>query len=1379
MKLRALALILTTLPALAQTPGQLSQDRWNNLPKSPSVLTLREQGIAKRLPDASATVAGAETAANAGERYGVRLRGTVTPPVTGSYTFFISGDDGTELLLSPDASPFGKLREAWSCVYTAPRQWDKFPTQRSRTLRLSGNQPYYLEALMTEDGGADHLSLGWSCEPDGLLAPVAIGTPVSQTWTETSPGAWQAGVDAGDIWNTADCFSFNCRDWSGDGEFTVRVTAMNNPHAWAKAGIMVRASLDPSGAHAMMVRSSASGMSFQRRRTAAASSTGTTVTPACEWVRLVRKGETITAHTSADGQTWTQIGSDTFPGLPADLKVGLVATDTSPTGTAPLNATFAGADFKSLTAREIIPTTQLASYVPPADDADGDSLPDSWETSHNLSADSAAGAIGANGEHGDPDSDGISNFREYLLGTDPNNQEELASCLTRETWWNITGTTVASLTSNRTRFLADPDTRDFVPGPSGSNIGNYYGTRYRGFITATATGYHTFWISGDNEAELWLADGSVKHPLTAANLTNRYGKQKIALIRDDRFDINFTTPGDFDRYATQRSRPVHLTAGQSYYFEILHKESAGDDHCAVAWQPPGQPRAFIPATAFTADIPETDDPDDDFLPSAWETLTPSGKPAHALDPADNGWTSAADGQYGDPDQDGLTNLEEFQIGTHPRLADTDGDGWSDKDERDRYRTNPLVSNAIQPGPLTTLDLSAPAATSVPWDIRPDGSAVAYERRGWTDYTVTVAPGDEGIHEITLTGGAEGGSVRSTEKLPISFGLDGILLGRQTMVCLTGQNTTLKQLTPWLQAGTHTVRVENHNVRAGCNLRINSLTIRRLGGPATGGGAIPLWILEKLQAENQLTRLPSASRTSPACIEGVSPWSVQGSVGVPPASSPISFQTGPDSIFYADIPLDPAAATNLTISMQNGALVLPHSITWTPTNLFDFHQQEVHIRKGDSLLLDAWSGPAADAQPFHVFLTDQTFVRHNQSNPPDATGLVSGGWGNYRGFGIRFDDAALDTAPAQPSDTPLLLRSLVIRRSATTGTAPGDPANAILKIYKSQTPSPENWIADSTNTADVRGGISETNLTFTFGSVRLDPATKYWFHFANTAGALPNAQITWTNARLRVSNNSAHTFTTGNLVNTSWGNQDTAWDPLIAASFATPLAAANQNTTHTAGSPFTHQFQTPGTFTLTATHGGQSATATLHVHSAYFGPDFIVQTYNRRTWTLSGLTGVDIQPSSTLAWVETTSPLPVGEGQGEGAQHTRSFTVDAYQPGLHPVLARVPETGDIIAKGNVNAFMVARASETDDAQVVKVLADGNRVFHFTLVTDGMPQAVEFQLATYFQGATFPDGGRDLVLHPGDFDDNGICHVHIEWAGYSGERLCHTLRAILNH
>jgi hypothetical protein len=46
----------------------------------------------------------------------------------------------------------------------------------------------------------------------------------------------------------------------------------------------------------------------------------------------------------------------------------------------------------------------------------------------------------------------------------------------------------------------------------------------------------------------------------------------------------------------------------------------------------------------------------------------------------------------DPDRDGLTNLQEFQLGTNPINPDTDSDGLSDGDEVNKYHTNPLLAD---------------------------------------------------------------------------------------------------------------------------------------------------------------------------------------------------------------------------------------------------------------------------------------------------------------------------------------------------------------------------------------------------------------------------------------------------------------------------------------------------------------------------------------------------------------------------------------------------------------------------------------------------------------------------------------------------------------
>jgi len=76
---------------------------------------------------------------------------------------------------------------------------------------------------------------------------------------------------------------------------------------------------------------------------------------------------------------------------------------------------------------------------------------------------------------------------------------------------------------------------------------------------------------------------------------------------------------------------------------------------------PGETSAKISATV-SIPISTVDDVDDDGLGDAWE-LSYFGDLSQGAD--------------ADSDNDGLSNLEEFALGTDPTNPDTDGDGYSD------------------------------------------------------------------------------------------------------------------------------------------------------------------------------------------------------------------------------------------------------------------------------------------------------------------------------------------------------------------------------------------------------------------------------------------------------------------------------------------------------------------------------------------------------------------------------------------------------------------------------------------------------------------------------------------------------------------------------
>jgi len=84
----AALLALTAAPLLAQTPGNLTFERWTGISSGVGISLLKEKGISQRPANISQLLPGAATAQNMGDNYGARLRGTFTAPVTGNYTFF-------------------------------------------------------------------------------------------------------------------------------------------------------------------------------------------------------------------------------------------------------------------------------------------------------------------------------------------------------------------------------------------------------------------------------------------------------------------------------------------------------------------------------------------------------------------------------------------------------------------------------------------------------------------------------------------------------------------------------------------------------------------------------------------------------------------------------------------------------------------------------------------------------------------------------------------------------------------------------------------------------------------------------------------------------------------------------------------------------------------------------------------------------------------------------------------------------------------------------------------------------------------------------------------------------------------------------------------
>ena len=164
----------------------------------------------------------------------------------------------------------------------------------------------------------DHVALDGPAEPTPTLPPDwqtrdigAVGIAGSAS---ESAGTFRISGAGADVWGTADALHFTSRVLVADGTIVARVATISGTEAWTKVGVMIRETVDPGSAHAFMLVSKGKGIAFQRRTVTHGVSTHTAgpAGTSPRWVRLERRGNTITGSVSTDGSTWTVVGSDTF-----------------------------------------------------------------------------------------------------------------------------------------------------------------------------------------------------------------------------------------------------------------------------------------------------------------------------------------------------------------------------------------------------------------------------------------------------------------------------------------------------------------------------------------------------------------------------------------------------------------------------------------------------------------------------------------------------------------------------------------------------------------------------------------------------------------------------------------------------------------------------------------------------------------------------------------------------------------------------------------------------------------------------------------------------------------------------------------------------------
>jgi peptidoglycan/xylan/chitin deacetylase (PgdA/CDA1 family) len=148
--------------------------------------------------------------------------------------------------------------------------------------------------------------------PDGWSS-IDIGAPSLAGSATYTNAAWTVAGGGTQIGGTADKFNFtSALTTTGTPSIVAEVTAVQNTHANALAGVMLRDSMDTGAVFAALTVSPTGVINFHSRAIAGGTATsvpaGATVMPPV-WLKLEQSAGTCTGSYSVDGTSWIQVGN--------------------------------------------------------------------------------------------------------------------------------------------------------------------------------------------------------------------------------------------------------------------------------------------------------------------------------------------------------------------------------------------------------------------------------------------------------------------------------------------------------------------------------------------------------------------------------------------------------------------------------------------------------------------------------------------------------------------------------------------------------------------------------------------------------------------------------------------------------------------------------------------------------------------------------------------------------------------------------------------------------------------------------------------------------------------------------------------------------------